>query len=72
MSRDHGCQHYCANTAGSFLCVCKDGFALAEDGTTCTCKYQFFSVDVSTAVLFSCYCVSSFTFRHSALQVGDL
>ncbi|KAM5146730.1 epidermal growth factor-like protein 7 [Mantella aurantiaca] len=31
----HRCAQTCVNTAGSFLCGCRDGFRLAEDGRSC-------------------------------------
>ena len=30
-----GCTHSCSNTEGSFVCGCRDGFMLGEDGRTC-------------------------------------
>ncbi|XP_053543616.1 epidermal growth factor-like protein 7 isoform X2 [Ictalurus punctatus] len=31
----HGCSHHCINSAGSYHCVCADGFRLAEDRRSC-------------------------------------
>ncbi|XP_058271094.1 epidermal growth factor-like protein 7 isoform X2 [Hemibagrus wyckioides] len=31
----HGCSHQCMNSAGSYQCVCADGFRLAEDRRSC-------------------------------------
>lgn len=31
----HGCSHQCMNSAGSYQCVCADGFSLAEDRRSC-------------------------------------
>ncbi|NXX80438.1 EGFL7 protein, partial [Urocolius indicus] len=33
--QSHGCSQLCTNTAGSFLCACRDGFSLAADHKTC-------------------------------------
>uniref|UniRef100_A0A8B9TF87 EGF like domain multiple 7 n=1 Tax=Anas platyrhynchos TaxID=8839 RepID=A0A8B9TF87_ANAPL len=33
--RSHGCSQLCVNTAGSFLCTCRDGFSLAADHKEC-------------------------------------
>ncbi|NXK52405.1 EGFL7 protein, partial [Chauna torquata] len=33
--RSHGCSQLCVNTAGSFLCACRDGFSLAADNKAC-------------------------------------
>lgn len=31
----HGCDHFCINTPGSYLCRCKQGYVLNPDGRTC-------------------------------------
>lgn len=31
----HGCSYQCMNSAGSYQCVCADGFSLAEDRRSC-------------------------------------
>ena len=33
---DHGCDHLCNNTDGSFHCYCNPGYMLDSNGTTCT------------------------------------
>uniref|UniRef100_A0A3B3I8W7 Matrilin 4 n=1 Tax=Oryzias latipes TaxID=8090 RepID=A0A3B3I8W7_ORYLA len=33
---DHGCEHVCENSPGSFHCLCSEGYTLNEDGKTCT------------------------------------
>ena len=30
-----GCEHYCTNTIGSFVCSCYTGYTLDGDGRTC-------------------------------------
>ena len=30
------CKHNCRNTIGSYICSCRDGYALNEDGLTCS------------------------------------
>ena len=30
-----GCDHYCTNTIGSFVCSCYPGYTLDGDGHTC-------------------------------------
>ncbi|XP_068093805.1 matrilin-2 [Hyperolius riggenbachi] len=32
----HGCDHYCINTPGSYLCRCKQGYILNPDEKTCS------------------------------------
>ncbi|GAB6021030.1 hypothetical protein CHUAL_003667 [Chamberlinius hualienensis] len=34
-TKDHGCQHECVNTLGSFRCECKIGYELHSDGKRC-------------------------------------
>ena len=33
---DHGCDHLCNNTDGSFYCYCNPGYMLHSNGITCT------------------------------------
>ncbi|XP_061399861.1 dorsal-ventral patterning protein tolloid [Musca vetustissima] len=38
-----GCQHYCRNTYGSYVCSCRNGFTLHENRHNCTetsCKFE--------------------------------
>uniref|UniRef100_A0A665TZM3 VWFA domain-containing protein n=1 Tax=Echeneis naucrates TaxID=173247 RepID=A0A665TZM3_ECHNA len=36
---EHGCEHQCVSTPGSFYCVCPEGQLLQDDGKSCgTCK----------------------------------
>ncbi|NXW89006.1 MATN4 protein, partial [Alopecoenas beccarii] len=36
MEREHGCQHSCISTPGSFYCECNPGYRLNMDGKTCS------------------------------------
>lgn len=38
VERDHGCQHSCVSTPGSFYCECNPGYQLNADGKTCSRK----------------------------------
>jgi len=40
-SGNHTCDHACADTHGSFVCSCDDGFDLQSDGRTCIGKFNF-------------------------------
>ena len=44
-----GCEHVCNNTKGSYLCSCEEGYALNEDGRTCsiTCGWRLTEVSGS-------------------------
>ena len=32
----HSCSHICIDLPGSYRCECRDGYALQEDGNSCT------------------------------------
>ncbi|RVE72626.1 hypothetical protein OJAV_G00039430, partial [Oryzias javanicus] len=60
---DHGCQHVCENSPGSFHCLCHEGYTLNQDGKTCTAidlcaegKHDCEQVCVSSPGNFSCDC----------------
>ena len=36
MESTHGCEQICQNSNGSYSCGCKEGYALDEDGRTCS------------------------------------
>ncbi|PKK23754.1 matrilin 4 [Columba livia] len=36
VEREHGCQHSCISTPGSFYCECNPGYRLNMDGRTCS------------------------------------
>ena len=36
LSDNHGCEHICVNTNGSYFCDCKDGLTLDSNGLTCS------------------------------------
>ncbi|NWY33471.1 MATN4 protein, partial [Pheucticus melanocephalus] len=42
MEREHGCQHSCVSTPGSFYCECNPGYRLNVDGKTCSRKNPFY------------------------------
>lgn len=37
---NHGCEHECFNTLGSYQCGCYAGYELQADGKSCEGKYQ--------------------------------
>uniref|UniRef100_A0A3B3H6V0 Matrilin 4 n=1 Tax=Oryzias latipes TaxID=8090 RepID=A0A3B3H6V0_ORYLA len=60
---DHGCEHVCENSPGSFHCLCSEGYTLNEDGKTCTAidlcaegKHDCEQVCISSPGNFSCDC----------------
>ncbi|KAG9485101.1 hypothetical protein GDO78_008281 [Eleutherodactylus coqui] len=43
-----GCQHECVNTLGSYVCQCKNGYTLHENGHDCKeagCEHRFLSAE---------------------------
>uniref|UniRef100_A0A672MX44 Matrilin-4-like n=1 Tax=Sinocyclocheilus grahami TaxID=75366 RepID=A0A672MX44_SINGR len=36
LESDHGCEHICESSPGSYHCLCLPGYTLNEDGKTCT------------------------------------
>ena len=41
------CEQLCNNTEGSYLCACKDGYQLEDDGRTCEGECTDTMVNVS-------------------------
>ena len=35
-TNEHGCEHVCINSKGSYSCSCREGYALNGDGRTCS------------------------------------
>ncbi|NXI50754.1 MATN4 protein, partial [Chloroceryle aenea] len=63
VEQEHGCQHSCVSTPGSFYCECNPGYRLNMDGKTCSpidacvgrrhgCQHQC----ISTCGSHSCHC----------------
>lgn len=38
-SVNHGCEHVCVNADNSYICKCREGFVLREDGKTCRSEW---------------------------------
>lgn len=38
LESDHGCEHICESSPGSFHCLCLPGYTLSDDGKTCAGK----------------------------------
>ena len=36
---DHGCDHNCLNSKGSYYCSCFEGYELSSDGHMCNGKF---------------------------------
>nr|XP_004663973.2 matrilin-4 isoform X2 [Jaculus jaculus] len=69
-ARDHGCQHQCVNTPGTFHCTCDPGYKLAADKKNCLaidqcaegshgCEHHC----VSTPGSYFCRCRAGFTLQ---------
>ena len=46
VTNNGGCDHYCTNTIGSFVCSCYPGYTLDGDGRTCLGKLRSWIEDV--------------------------
>ncbi|KAG9469252.1 matrilin-2 [Eleutherodactylus coqui] len=62
-SAPHGCDHFCINTPGSYLCMCKQGYVLNPDEKTCrtedlcaTEKHGCEQICVNTLGSYLCQC----------------
>nr|XP_006010817.1 PREDICTED: matrilin-4-like [Latimeria chalumnae] len=60
---DHGCEHICISTPGSYYCECNPGYKLNEDGKTCSpvdlCaegKHDCEHICVTSPGSYSCRC----------------
>ena len=40
LESDHGCEHICESSPGSFHCLCLPGYTLNDDGKTCAGEYK--------------------------------
>ena len=39
---EHGCEHICINTVGSYYCMCRNGYFLHQDGRICLGRTIFY------------------------------
>ncbi|XP_060897587.1 matrilin-4 isoform X1 [Labrus mixtus] len=63
LESDHGCEHICESSPGSFHCLCLPGYTLNDDGKTCAAidlcaegKHDCEQVCVSSPGSFTCDC----------------
>ncbi|XP_075172350.1 LOW QUALITY PROTEIN: matrilin-2 [Anomaloglossus baeobatrachus] len=63
----HGCDHFCINTPGSYLCRCKQGYVLNADEKTCrtedlcaTEKHGCEQICVNTLGSYLCQCYEAY------------
>ncbi|XP_030634934.1 matrilin-4 [Chanos chanos] len=68
LESDHGCEHICESSPGSFHCLCMDGYTLNEDGKTCTpidlCaegKHDCEQICISSPGSFTCDCNTGYS-----------
>ena len=47
-----GCEDYCSNTNGSYVCSCDDGYSLGDDDHSCDGMYDFVEITISYYVTF--------------------
>ncbi|XP_051932257.1 matrilin-4 isoform X4 [Hippocampus zosterae] len=65
---EHGCEHICESSPGSFHCLCLPGYTLNDDDKTCAAidlcaegKHDCEQICVSTPGAFTCDCNQGFT-----------
>ncbi|KAM7421857.1 hypothetical protein PAMA_010084 [Pampus argenteus] len=63
LESDHGCEHICESSPGSYHCLCLPGYALNDDGKTCSAidlcaqgKHDCEQICVSSPGSFTCDC----------------
>ncbi|XP_066479322.1 matrilin-2 [Tiliqua scincoides] len=64
---EHGCDHYCINTPGSYVCKCKQGYILNLDQRTCSTqdlceveKHDCEQICVNTPGSYVCQCYDGY------------
>nr|XP_057911546.1 matrilin-4 [Doryrhamphus excisus] len=64
---EHGCEHICESSPGSYHCLCLPGYTLNDDGKTCTAidlcaegKHNCEQICVSSPGVFTCDCNEGF------------
>ncbi|XP_037642281.1 matrilin-4 isoform X2 [Sebastes umbrosus] len=67
LESDHGCEHICESSPGSYHCLCLPGYTLNHDGKTCAAidlcaegKHDCEQVCVSSPGSFTCDCNKGF------------
>ncbi|XP_039549087.1 matrilin-4 isoform X8 [Pimephales promelas] len=68
LESDHGCEHICESSPGSYHCLCLPGYTLNEDGKTCTpidlCaegKHDCQQICIASPGSFTCDCNTGYT-----------
>ncbi|XP_017286996.1 matrilin-4 isoform X1 [Kryptolebias marmoratus] len=63
LESEHGCEHLCESSPGSFHCLCLPGYTLNEDGKTCAAidlcangKHNCEQICISSPGSFTCDC----------------
>ncbi|KAM6981018.1 matrilin-4 [Aplochiton taeniatus] len=68
LETDHGCEHICESSPGSFKCLCNPGYRLNQDGKTCKAidlcaegKHNCEQLCVSSPGAFTCDCKKGYS-----------
>lgn len=61
---NHGCEHSCVSSGGSFVCQCFEGYILREDRKTCRSKFllEWAHITVSDLCMKSTVLISVYQF----------
>ena len=66
---NHGCEHSCVNTPGSFRCECRRGFLLNGDAKTCRGIYIVLIHPVYCTILWSGFVALVVVYTHKAMHL---
>nr|XP_023839371.1 matrilin-4 [Salvelinus alpinus] len=79
LESDHGCEHLCESSPGSFHCLCLPGYTLNEDGKTCKvigyCSFGNHSCQhecVSVLNGYFCHCNEGYTLQEDGKTCQNL
>ncbi|XP_028284879.1 matrilin-4 isoform X4 [Parambassis ranga] len=79
LESDHGCEHICESSPGSYHCLCLPGYTLNDDGKTCTAidlcaegKHDCEQICVSAPGVFTCDCNKGYTLNEDKKTCSNM